>query len=50
MNGIHDRLPNIEEKSLKLTNNTALNIVIANLERWEKLAKYPSEDRININY
>jgi hypothetical protein len=50
MHGIRDRSPNIEEKSLKLSNNTALNIVTGNLERREKLAKYPAEDGIDLNY
>jgi hypothetical protein len=48
--GIRDRSPNVDEKSLKLSNNTALNIVTGNLERREKLAKYPSEDGVDLNY
>jgi hypothetical protein len=50
MHGIRDRSPKIEEKSLKLSNNTALNVVMANSERREKLAKYPCEDGIDLNY
>jgi hypothetical protein len=50
MHGIRGRSPRIDEKSLKLTNNTALNMVKANLDRREKLAKYPAEDGIDLNY
>jgi hypothetical protein len=50
MHGIRDRSPNVEEKSLKLSNNTALNIVLGNAERREKLAKYQGEDGIDLNY
>jgi hypothetical protein len=50
MHGIRDRSPKILEKSLKLSNNTALNVVMANSERREKLAKYPCEDGVDLNY
>ncbi len=49
MHVIHNRSPNIEEKSLKLMDSTALNIVIVNSERREKLVKYPCKDGIDLN-
>jgi hypothetical protein len=47
MHGTCDRSPNIEEKSLKLMNNMALNIVIVNSERREREACEVSVQRWN---